>query len=214
MMSAFDARFAAWIAVALVLIVTPGPDTALIIRQALRKGARAASLSALGVSAGSSAWAVASVLGVAVLLEGSAAAFTVLKLAGAAYLIYLGVRSLIGSFGTTPDAASDRAPLKPARHNASSAFAQGLLNNLLNPKAGAIFVTVMPQFIQPHDSLIRLLLMVACYDVIVIAWLCTYSFAVSRAGQSRVGARVRWSLERLTGMVMIGLGARLAFERR
>src|SRR6185436_6977128 len=86
-----DARFAAWIAVAIVLIVTPGPDTALIIRNALRGGARSASLSAIGIGAGSSIWAAASVLGVAFLLESSDLAFTVLKYAGAAYLIYLGL---------------------------------------------------------------------------------------------------------------------------
>jgi threonine/homoserine/homoserine lactone efflux protein len=214
MFSALDGRFAAWITVAMILIVTPGPDTALIIRQALRRGTRAASRSAFGIGVGSSVWALASVLGVAVLLEGSAAAFTVLKLAGAAYLIYLGARSLIGSFAAAPDAASDNAPQKGAPLRGSSAFAQGLLNNLLNPKAGAIFVTLMPQFIQPHDSLMRLLLMVACYDVMVVAWLCTYGYVVSRAGRSRIGVRVRRSLERVTGVVMIALGARLAFERR
>ena len=214
MFSAFDGRFAAWITVALILIVTPGPDTALIIRQALRGGAQAASRSAFGVGVGSSAWALASVIGVAVLLESSAAAFTVLKLAGAAYLIYLGVRSLIGSFGAVPDASSDNASQKGPPPRASSAFTQGLLNNLLNPKAGAIFVTVMPQFIQPHDSLIRLLLMVAGFDVMVVAWLCAYGYIVSRAGRSRIGVRVRRSLERVTGIVMIALGARLAFERR
>lgn len=214
MIPALDARFAAWIAVAVVLIVTPGPDTALIIRQALRAGARAASLSAAGIGAGSSAWAFASVVGVAVLLESSAAAFTVLKLAGAAYLTYLGVLSLIGSFRTTPDSLRDQAPAKPKRLGGTSAFAQGLVNNLLNPKAGAIFVTVMPQFIQPRDSLVRLILMVVCYDVIVVAWLCMYGYAVSRAGRGRIGAGVRQSLERLTGIVMIGLGVRLTFERR
>jgi RhtB (resistance to homoserine/threonine) family protein len=212
MFSALDGRFAAWITVAVILIVTPGPDTALMIRQALRSGARAASRSAVGVGVGSSVWALASVLGVAVLLEGSAAAFTVLKLAGAAYLIYLGARSLIGSFGAAPEIASDYA--SQARTPRSSAFTQGLLNNLLNPKAGAIFVTVMPQFIQPHDSLVRLLLMVACYDVLVVVWLCAYGYVVSRAGRSRIGVRVRRSLERVTGVVMIALGARLAFERR
>jgi threonine/homoserine/homoserine lactone efflux protein len=210
MISAFDGRFAAWIAIAVVLIVTPGPDTALIIRQALRGGSRTASLSAFGIAAGSSVWAFASVLGVAVLLESSAAAFTLLKLAGAAYLIYLGVRSLIGSFGT----AADTGPAGRVRLGSSSAFVHGLLNNLLNPKAGAIFVSVMPQFIQPHDPLVRLLLMVAVYDVMVVAWLCAYGHVVSRAGRSRIGVRVRRSLERLTGVVMIGLGARLAFERR
>jgi RhtB (resistance to homoserine/threonine) family protein len=214
MFSAFDGRFAAWITVAVILIVTPGPDTALIIRQALRGGAQAASRSAFGVGVGSSVWALASVLGVAVLLESSAAAFTVLKLAGAAYLIYLGVRSIMGSFGAAQDAPSDSASQKGPRPRASSAFTQGLLNNLLNPKAGAIFVTVMPQFIEPHDSLIRLLLMVACYDVMVVAWLCAYGYIVSRAGRSRIGVRVRRSLERVTGIVMIALGARLAFERR
>jgi threonine/homoserine/homoserine lactone efflux protein len=214
MFSALDGRFAVWITVAVILIVTPGPDTALIIRQALRGGTRAASRSAFGVGVGSSVWALASVLGLAVVLEGSAAAFTVLKLAGAVYLIYLGARSLIGSFGSPTDPASTSAQPKNAPLRASSAFAQGLANNLLNPKAGAIFVTVMPQFIQPHDSLIRLLLMVACYDVMVVVWLCAYGQVVSRAGRSRIGVRVRRSLEQVTGIVMIALGARLAFERR
>jgi RhtB (resistance to homoserine/threonine) family protein len=207
-----DARFVAWIAVAVVLIVTPGPDTALIIRNALRGGARSASLSAIGIGAGSSIWAGASMLGVAVLLESSDLAFTVLKYAGAAYLIYLGLRSLIGSFRGNGDAATISSA--PQRRDTSNAFRQGLLNNLLNPKAGAIFVSVMPQFIQPHDSVVRLVLMVALYDAIVIAWLCMYGYVVSRAGRSRMGGRVRKSLERVTGTVMIGLGMRLAFERR
>ena len=143
MMMPFDARFAAWIAVAVVLIVTPGPDTALIIRNALRAGARAASLSALGVGAGSMVWAAASVLGVAVLIESSAATFTVFKFAGAAYLAYLGLRSLIGGFRASPDPTAVEAVPKPGRIDGTTAFGQGLLNNLLNPKAGAIFVTVM-----------------------------------------------------------------------
>jgi RhtB (resistance to homoserine/threonine) family protein len=209
-----DARFFAWIAVATVLIVTPGPDTALIIRNALRGGARSASLSALGIGVGSSIWAAASILGVAVLLESSDLAFTVLKYTGAAYLVYLGLRSLIGSFRGDGDAAASPASSTAQRRGTSNAFGQGLLNNLLNPKAGAIFVSVMPQFIEPHDSVIRLALMVAFYDAIVVAWLCMYGYVVSRAGRSRMGGRVRKSLERVTGTVMIGLGARLAFERR
>ena len=209
----FDARFAAWIAVALVLIVTPGPDTALIIRNALRAGARSASLSALGVGAGSSVWAVASVLGLAVLLESSEVAFTILKYAGAAYLVFLGLRTIIRTFRDSDDLAGADTSM-PKRRETSNAVAQGVLNNLLNPKAGAIFVTVMPQFIEPHDSVLRLVLMVAAYDAIVIAWLCAYGYVVSRAGRSRAGARLRKGLERVTGTVMIGLGVRLAFERR
>jgi len=72
----------------------------------------------------------------------------------------------------------------------------------------------MPQFIEPHDSVTRLILMVACYDGMVIAWLCAYALVVSRARRSGIGARVRKGIERLNGTVMIGLGVRLAFERR
>ncbi|HXC76906.1 MAG TPA: LysE family translocator [Candidatus Acidoferrum sp.] len=211
-----DGRFAAWMAVALVLIVTPGPDTVLILRNTLRDGARSASFTAVGVGVGSAAWAAASVIGVAALLESSDAAFTVLKLAGAAYLVYLGLRTLAGTFRPSPAAAADSAPATPgpATQSAGSAFLQGVLNNLLNPKAGAIFATVMPQFIQPGDSAVRLILMVVCYDAIVIAWLCAYALVVSRVRRTTAGARVRKGLERVAGTVMIGLGVRLALEAR
>jgi len=209
-----DARFDAWMAVAVVLIVTPGPDTALIIRNALRAGTRAASLTSLGIGAGSTVWAAASVLGVAVLLESSDLAFNVFKYAGATYLVYLGLRSLIGSFRKDEQQPPESLPATPERLDGWAAFAQGVLNNLLNPKAGAIFVTVMPQFVEPHDSVSRLVLMVACYDAMVVAWLCMYGLVVSRAGRSSMGVRVRKGLERVTGAVMIGLGVRLTFERR
>jgi threonine/homoserine/homoserine lactone efflux protein len=214
MTAPFDGRFLAWLAVAIVLIITPGPDTALIIRNARRAGARSASLSALGVGAGSAVWAAASVVGLAALLETSDAAFTVFKLAGAAYLVYLGLRTLAGTFRPARDDARDSPAAAPAGMSAWTGFVQGMLNNLLNPKAGAIFATVMPQFIEPGDSTSRLVLMVAGYDAIVIAWLCAYALVVSRARQSGAGVRLRKGLERVTGTVMIGLGVRLALERR
>ena len=210
----FDGRFAAWIAVAIVLIVTPGPDTALIIRNALRGGAKPASLSAVGVGLGSAVWAAASVVGVAALLESSDVAFTAFKLAGAAYLVYLGLRTLAGTLRPDLGGPIEPTPAPPTGMSAWSAFLQGVLNNLLNPKAGAIFATVMPQFIEPGDTTARLALMVVCYDAIVIAWLCAYALVVSKAGRSSLGSRVRRGLDRVTGTVMVGLGLRLALERR
>src|SRR6266699_4755543 len=91
----FDARYFAWVALSALIIATPGPDTALIIRNALAGGPRASTMSALGVAVGILAWAAAATLGVGVLLERSSTAFTILKLAGAAYLFYLGARSLL-----------------------------------------------------------------------------------------------------------------------
>jgi threonine/homoserine/homoserine lactone efflux protein len=202
-----DARFAAYVVVMALLIFTPGPDTALVIRNALGSGARAATATAFGIGLGSLVWALASLLGVALLLQTSATAFTVLKLAGAAYLAYLGIRTLLA--GRRSDPAAAAVPLGDR-----AAFQQGVLGNLLNPKAAAIFVTVLPQFITAGDSPLRLLLMIAAYEAILIPWLSLYGKVVSRVGQSRAGTQVREWLNRVTGVVLIGLGVRLAFERR
>ena len=94
------------------------------------------------------------------------------------------------------------------------AFRQGLLNNVLNPKAGAIFATALPQFIRPSDPPLRLLLMMLAYEAILLSWLNLYGYLVSRAGQSRFGTRVRDILHGVTGVVLIALGVRLAWEHQ
>ena len=205
-----DGRLIAWVALSALLIATPGPDTALIIRNALTAGPRASTMSALGVAVGILAWAIAATLGVGVLLERSSTAFTILKLAGAVYLCYLGLRSLLSRAPATDDAAATRKSNLGDR----TAWGQGLFSNLLNPKTGAFFVTVMPQFIVPGDPTMRLVVMVAAFEVMLLAWLIAYGHVVSRLGRSGVGTRVRQVMTRLTGIVLIGLGARLAFERR
>jgi threonine/homoserine/homoserine lactone efflux protein len=207
-----DARFAAWALLSALLIVTPGPDTALIIRNALAAGPRASTFSAVGVAIGILAWATAATLGVGVLLEQSSIAFNVLKFAGAVYLVYLGVRTLL-----TTRRDADQSGTNPARKAALSdrvAFHQGLLSNLLNPKTGAFFVVVMPQFLMPGDPASRPALMVAAFEVMLLVWLIAYGHVVSRLGRTGPGIRVQRAMTRLAGAVLIGLGARLALERR
>ena len=213
-MDFLDARFGAYLAVAALLIVTPGPDTALVTRNALLAGRRAASFTTLGIGAGSIVWVLASVLGIAALLEGSVVAFTVFKFAGAAYLGYLGLRSLIASFRGKKQAAVTAPAPQATQLGKRAAFRQGLLSNLFNPKAGAIFATALPQFIHPGDPPLRLLLMMLAYEVILLSWLNLYGSLVSRAGHSRFGTRVREILQGVTGVVLIALGVRLAFERQ
>lgn len=205
-----DGRLVAFVLLSALLIATPGPDTALIIRNALGSGPRASTLTAFGVATGILAWAAAATLGVGVLLERSSTAFTVLKLAGAAYLCYLGVRSLLSRANDDTRAVTPERVLMGDR----TAFGQGLLSNLLNPKTGAFFVTVMPQFMVPGDSPVRLVVMVAAFEVMLLAWLIAYGHVVSRLGRSAFGAGVRRLMTRVTGLVLIGLGARLALERR
>ena len=206
-----DARLAAFVLLSALLIVTPGPDTALIIRNALAGGPRISTFSAMGVSVGTLAWVLAATLGVGVLLERSSVAFTVLKLAGAAYLCYLGLRSLLSR--------PHQEVLTAARQGVApltewSALRQGLLSNLLNPKTGAFFVTVMPQFLVPGDSPLRLAVMVIVFESILLGWLIAYGHVVSRLGRTGPGLRVRHAMTRLSGAVLIGLGARLALDRR
>jgi threonine/homoserine/homoserine lactone efflux protein len=213
-MGFLDARFGAYLAVAALLIVTPGPDMALVTRNALLAGRRAASFTTLGIGTGSIIWALASVLGIAALLEGSVVAFTVCKFAGSAYLGYLGLRSLITTFWGNKQAAMTTHAPQATQLGELVAFRQGLLNNLLNPKAGAIFATALPQCVSPGDPPLRLLLMMIAYEAILLIWLNLYGYLVSRAGQSRFGTRIRNILQGVTGVVLIALGVRLAFEHK
>jgi len=215
MLGMWDARFVTYLLVSAALIVAPGPDMALVTRNALRGGRRAASQTAFGVAIGLVLWGIASVAGVAALLGTSAAAFAVVKLAGAAYLTILGVRSLMGTTvgprltrHLVPALGAPAASSMPDR-----AFWQGLFNNLLNPKAAVIFLSIVPQFVRAGDSPERLLAMVAVFAFLTLGWLHVYGAAVAQAGRY-FGPRVQRVLGTLAGAVMIGLGVRLAFERR
>jgi len=210
-----DGRFLAFLGVAVILIVTPGPDTATVTRNAFRGGARGASLTALGVALGLLTWGAASAAGLAALLAASALAFTVLKIAGAAVLAVMGLRSLVAAArraGPAPDDGPGASAPEPAAA-AAPAFLQGLLGNLLNPKAGAIFLTVVPQFVRPGDPAARLAAMVVVFAALVCAWLHLYGWLVARARRHFVG-RLRRALDGVTGAALLGLGARLAAESR
>ncbi len=207
-----DARFAAFVVVSALLIMLPGPDMALVTRNALRSGRAAASFTAFGVGVGILGWAIASTVGVGVLLECSVTAFTLLKLAGAVYLGYLGLRSLLGSQRTDPLTDEARPPAM-RRADGITFFRQGVLGNLLNPKAGVIFVTIIPQFVRPGDPFARLLLMLLAFEVMLVIWLNVYGFLISRLGRSALGGRLRRAVERVTGAILIGLGLQLVFEQ-
>lgn len=209
-----DPRFVGFLVVFAVLIITPGPDTAMVIRSALSGGWRASSFTALGIAVGTIAWATAAVLGVAVVIKGSPIAFTILQLTGAAYLAYLGFRSLLSA--SRPVIAQGAAAGTAHRHalEDGQAFRQGLISNLLNAKTGPFFLTVMPQFIEPGDPAARWIAMLLAYEVMVLIWLNLYGYLVSRAARAFVGDTMRRVLEALTGLVLIGFGLRLVLERR
>jgi threonine/homoserine/homoserine lactone efflux protein len=196
-------HFLAFLGVSAVVIVTPGQDTALTIRNTLLGGRRNGALTAVGVSAGQATWALATSAGIAALLQKSEPAFVAVKLAGAAYLIFLGLQTLVPALrsGTSRPKASPRGhPLR-----------QGLVSNLGNPKMAIFFTSLLPQFSTPAFGPLLLLGLVFC--LMTLAWLTAYAFAVAKAGDFLRRTRIRRVLDALTGSVLVGLGLRVAAER-
>lgn len=203
-----DPLFLAGLVVLALLTVSPGADMALVAKITLESGRRAALVATLGICSGLFVHAIASALGLSVILATSAEAFTIVKLVGAAYLAYLGVQALRSSF--RDETAESLAPRRT-----TTPFLQGLLSNVLNPKVAVFYLTFMPQFMSPTDNVLaRSIAFAVAHAVMGVVWLTAYAYVLARVGilLGRSGVK-RW-LERVTGGVLIALGARLALERR
>jgi RhtB (resistance to homoserine/threonine) family protein len=201
-----------FIGVAAIVIVVPGPDTAVVTKNVLVHGRRAAFGTSLGVSAGLSVWTLAAAIGVASLVRASAVAFTVLKLIGALYLVWLGLQALRAAGQT--DSGALRSANKPAM-GALGGFRQGFLSDLANPKIGIFFTSLLPQFVDPgHPVLLPFLALGAVFVLMTVVWLSAYCLIAARAAATLQRPRVRAAMDRFTGVVLIALGLRLAIEHR
>ncbi|MGH3091784.1 MAG: LysE family translocator [Gaiellaceae bacterium] len=197
------------------MIVTPGQDTALTIRNSLLGGRRAGILTAVGVSAGQAVWTLAASVGVAALLVASEPAFVALKLAGAAYLLYLGGQALAGALRRRAPRAAATAHGGGRTHASRIALRQGLVSNLGNPKMAVFFTSLLPQFAPGGEaSFVTMLLLGLLFCSLTLAWLTAYATAVARAGELLRRPRVRRVLDGLTGAVLVAFGLRLAIEQR
>lgn len=203
----------AFVGIAALLTITPGADMALVTTKALSDGRRAALATTLGINSGVLAWAIASAFGVAALVATSAAAFAILKLAGGAYLILLGIRRI---WRTRHRLARNPAGTGvDGKHGDGSAFRQGFTTNLLNPKIAVFYTTLLPQFIVPGDPvLLKSLLLAGIHNLMGLVWLTGYAWLVTRAGDVLRKPSVKQALDRLTGSVLIAFGLGLAVDRR
>ena len=197
------AQLAAFLGVSAVVIVTPGQDTALTIRNTLLGGRRAGVGTAVGVVSGQLAWALATSVGLAALLLASAPLFTAIRLAGAAYLVVLGAQALAAAVRGRPH--QDRV-----HRRRSSAVRQGLLSNLGNPKMAVFFTSLLPQFASSFAGMLSLGLLFAA---LTLSWLSLYALAVARASGLLRKTRVRRALDAVTGLALVALGLRVAAER-
>jgi threonine/homoserine/homoserine lactone efflux protein len=209
-----SASFLAFLGISILVIVTPGPDTAITIRNTLLGGRSGGIATALGVSTGQVIWALATSLGLVALLLASEPVFQAVKLAGAAYLIWLGLQSLIGAWrGAVPVAVTGtqaRRALAPV-----AAFRQGIINDLGNPKMAVFFASVLPQFAPVGQGMLSgLVALGLVFSVLTFVWLTAYAALVSAAGSLLARSGVRRTIEAVTGTVLVALGLRIATEQR
>jgi threonine/homoserine/homoserine lactone efflux protein len=222
--------------VAAVVICVPGPDTALTVRNALAGGRRCGVATAAGVALGQAVWTLATSVGIAELIQASEPAFLVMKAAGAAYLVALGIKSLWpavrpldrGLWTTRRPELAVGLPSRlgpPHRRVAvrrvrvggmtpSRALRQGLVSNLANPKMAAFFLSLLPQFASPEAGAGGVLGLGLLFCLMTFAWLALYSAVVNRARVVLGRSGVRRALDGVSGVVLVGFGARLALQQR
>jgi threonine/homoserine/homoserine lactone efflux protein len=203
------ATLLSFVGVSLVVICTPGPDTALTVRNALLGGRRAGLLTAVGVAAGQLVWTVAAGVGLSGLLAASAPAFRTVQLAGAAYLVFLGAQSLWAA------ARRDARPAVPGHRPATGrALRQGLLSNLANPKMAVFFVSLFPQFVPPGAGAFgSWLVLGGLFCLMTFGWLAGYGLLVDRARPLFDRSWIRRAVDAVAGAVLVAFGVRLAVQR-
>ena len=208
-------RLLPYILAVVALILAPGPNQAMVVARSLNGGRRAGIMTSLGVNTGTAFHTVAAALGLSALLATSAVAFTIVKLLGAAYLVYLGIRLLANrdqamSLPPTDDAVA-------ARIGGANAYIRAIITGILNPKVALFFLAFLPQFVdrQAGSVFLQFLMLGAIIAVVGLAFDSALATAAGSLGRflARNPRAARWR-ERITGTAFVALGIRLAFERR
>ena len=214
-------HFGLFCAAVLLLNLTPGPDTAYIVGQSIAQGRRAGLLSALGISAGCCVHTLATVFGLAALLAASAGAFTLIKLAGAVYLVFLGIRMIAATLQRAeraPAAATDQvATPTTLQRSARRIVAQGFLTNVLNPKVALFFLSFFPQFVSADSAAKPLAFLVLGATMVCISTLYNGGMAWVAGGitqRMRGAPRAKAWLARAVGAAFVALGGTLALPDR
>ena len=208
-----DSQVIAFSVVAAALTIAPGADTLLVVRNTRRGGRRDGLVTMAGICSGLYLHALLSALGISVILMHSATAFTALKIAGACYLVWLGVQSLRGAARRAdlrPADAAARVDVAPAR-----CLREGFLTNVLNPKVAVFYLAFLPQFIAPTDPVLqKSLLLTAIHFAQGILWLGIIAFVVDRSRRYFLRPVIRRWMDAACGTLLVGLGLRLAIERQ
>jgi threonine/homoserine/homoserine lactone efflux protein len=201
-----------FLAGSILVTVIPGADMALVTRQVVMRGRRTAQATIFGNLSGLIVHAVALAVGLSALLVASATAYTAVKLAGAAYLVYLGIQSIRQARASS--AHDETESVSRETRLGGNAYLQGLISTVLNPKPALFFLSYVPQFIDRDGSVaFQVALLAAVHIAVGFVWLTLYAWFVARMHAVIARPRVKAALARVTGVVLLALGLRVANER-
>lgn len=203
--------FFTFLVLSLFVVMSPGIDTALITKRTISGGRNDGYKMAVGLSTGSLVHTFAAAFGISAILMQSAVAFEIVKYVGAIYLIYLGLSSFITKKEkeVTIEEQENQSEIK------DSAFKQGLLSNVLNPKVAMFFLTFLPQFVKTGENATgQLIMMGVIYTVLSITWFFIYVFLINYLRKWLMSAKVQRIMDKTTGLVLIGFGIKLALDKQ
>lgn len=199
----------AYIPIAAMMVIIPGADTMLVMKNTLRYGPKAGRYNILGLATGLSFWTVIAILGLSVVIAKSVILFTTIKYLGAAYLIYLGVKSFFAKSMFSLDDMQTQAKnmaSSPKRYYKTS-FMQGSLSNILNPKTVLVYVTIMPQFINLNGNINQqLIILASILTLLAVLWFLFLVYIIDYAKKWMKNSKFQKVFQKITGIILVGFG--------
>ncbi|WP_342043753.1 homoserine/threonine efflux transporter [Bacillus sp. OTU2372] len=202
-----------YISIAAMMVVIPGADTMLLVKNTLRYGPKAGRYTVLGMATGLSFWTLIAILGLSVVIAKSVILFSTIKYLGAAYLIYLGIKSFFAKsvFSLEEIKAQANTPANSSsRHNKES-FMQALLSNVLNPKTVLVYITIMPHFIDLNGNVNQQLIVLASIlTLLAVLWFLTLVYVIDYAKKWLNNSKFQKVFQKSTGLMLVGFGIKTA----
>ncbi|WP_121614279.1 homoserine/threonine efflux transporter [Mesobacillus foraminis] len=200
-----------YISIAAMMVVIPGADTMLLVKNTLSYGPKAGRCTVLGMVTGLSFWTLIAIFGLSVVIAKSVILFSTIKYLGAAYLIYLGIKSFFAKsvFSLEEIQAQANAPANSSRRHNTESFMQALLSNVLNPKTVLVYITVMPQFIDLNGNVNQQLIVLALIlTLLAVLWFLTLVYVIDYAKKWLNNSKFQKVFQKSTGLILVGFGVK------
>jgi RhtB (resistance to homoserine/threonine) family protein len=198
-----------YISIVAMMVIIPGADTMLLVKNTLSHGTKAGRYTVLGMATGLSFWTLIAILGLSVVIAKSVILFSAIKYLGAAYLIYLGIKSFFAKsvFSLKEIQAQANTPAKYSKRHNKDSFMQALLNNILNPKTVLVYITIMPQFINLNGNVNQQLIILAfILTLLAVMWFLFLVYLIDYAKKWMNNSRFQKAFQKSTGLILIGFG--------